>query len=81
MSEVENFDFLIDALREANVQEALKPDKKDIISEEEALDIYNEVLNVFAKHDVSYRNACNLAISILYALMTGAAELYEFDNE
>lgn len=80
MSDIDDSSFFADALREANYRARVDEDIEDAISEEEAIDIYNEIINIFARHNISYRNACNISISLLYAIMTGAAELYEFDN-
>ena len=46
------------------------------ISEKEALEIFNEVLDVYKKHNVSYQCACRLSIALTEAFMTGAVELY-----
>lgn len=57
-------------------------DKKDDIvktdiTEEEALEIFNEIVNIYKKHNVSYQCACRLSIALNEAFMTGAVELYK----
>lgn len=55
----------------------IKPDTiKSDIREEEALQIFNELIEVYRKHNVSYSCACRLSVSLTHALLTGAAELY-----
>ena len=49
--------------------------KKDI-TEEEALEIFNEIVEIYKKHNVSYQCACRLSIALNEAFMTGAVELY-----
>ena len=55
---------------------------KSDITEQEALDIFNEILDIYKKHNVSYQCACRLSIALNEAFMTGAVELYnkEFIN-
>lgn len=50
------------------------------ISEEEALEIYNEIVDIFKNHNVSYQCACRLTIALNNAFLSGAAELYEREN-
>lgn len=54
---------------------------KDEISEEEAIQIYNEIITVLGNHNISYKCACNITLSLMYAFMTGAAELYDMESE
>ena len=42
----------------------------------EAMEIYNEIINVYKSHNVSYQCACKLSLSLNYAFITGAVELY-----
>lgn len=49
--------------------------KKDI-SEKEALEIFNEIVDIYKKHNVSYQCACRLSIALNEAFMTGAVEMY-----
>ena len=50
---------------------------KSDITEEEALEIFNEILDIYKKHNVSYQCACRLSIALNEAFMTGAVELYK----
>ena len=54
-------------------------DVKDKLTEKEAIKIYNELLNVLSNHNLSYRCACDVSISLMYALLSGDAELYQRD--
>lgn len=49
---------------------------KSDITEEEALKIFNEILDIYKKHNVSYQCACRLSMALNEAFMTGAVELY-----
>ena len=53
------------------------PEIKDDLNEEDALKVYNEVLDIMVKHNLSYRNACRIAIALAEAFLTGAVELYD----
>lgn len=52
-----------------------EPPRNDI-TEEEALRIFNEIVDVFKKHNVTYQCACRLSIALNEAFITGAVELY-----
>ena len=55
-----------------------KKDKiKSDITENEALEIFNEIVDIYKKHNVSYQCACRLSIALNEAFMTGAVELYK----
>lgn len=47
------------------------------ITETEALEIFNEIVDIYKKHNVSYQCACRLSIALNEAFMTGAVELYK----
>ncbi len=74
-------------LNEKDIDFILSRHKKDIhkiseevkneISEKEAIEIYNELLEVLIKHNISYKCGCNIAVSLMYAFISGAVELYE----
>lgn len=49
---------------------------KNDISETEALEIFNEIVNIYKKHNVSYQCACRLSFALNDAFLTGAVELY-----
>lgn len=53
------------------------PEVRPDVSEEEALRIFNEVVEVFKSHNVSYQCACRLTMALNEAFITGAVELYE----
>ena len=50
------------------------------ITQEEALKIFNEIIDVYQKHNVSYQCACRLSIALNEAFMTGAVELYNQEH-
>lgn len=64
-----------------NEKPGIKQTVKQEISETEALQIYNELIGVLARHNVSYRLACDISVSLMYALLTGAAELYDAEQD
>lgn len=53
---------------------------KSDITEKEALEIFNEVVEIYKKHNVSYQCACRLSIALNEAFITGAVELYNQEN-
>jgi hypothetical protein len=73
----EDIEFILNSYK--NRKPHIKEDIKNELSEEEAIQIYNELIYVLGKHNISYKCALDISISLMYALMTGAAELY--DNE
>lgn len=76
----EDIQFILQRMNE-NKGKGIPPDVKDELTEQEGLQIYHEILNVLSRHNVSYKCACNISISLVYALLTGAAELYDMDIE
>lgn len=75
----EDIEFIVNHYK--NEKPRIEEKVKDEISEEEAIKIYNEIITVMANHNLSYKCAYNISISLLYAFMTGAAELYDEENE
>lgn len=75
----EDIEFIIENFK--NEKPGIQEEVKDELSETEAIKIYNELIGVLAKHNVSYKCACNISMSLMYALMTGAAELYDIDED
>ena len=73
----EDIEFIVNNYR--NEKPRIQEEIKDELSEQETIQIYNELVQVLGKHNVSYKCALNISISLMYAFMTGAAELY--DNE
>lgn len=59
--------------------EQSEPVKNDI-DPEEALQIFNEVIQVFSKHNVSYQLACRLSLALNESFMSGAVELMRLDS-
>lgn len=57
--------------------QAPAPNVKKDVTEKEAMQIFNELLEVYRKHNVSYQCACRLSIAMNEAFMCGAVELYE----
>ena len=53
-----------------------QPKVKSDVAEKEALEIFNELLDVFIKHNVSYQCACRISLALNEAFLTGAIELY-----
>jgi len=53
---------------------------KQDISEQEAIQIFNEVVELLASHEVSYSCACRLSIALTDAFISGAVELYNKDQ-
>ena len=58
-----------------------KPDTiKSDITEKEALEIFNEIVEIYKKHDVSYQCACRLSLALNEAFLSGAVELYNYEQ-
>lgn len=53
------------------------PEVKNDISEKEALQIFNELIEVFRKHNLSYRCSTRISMALNEAMITGAVELYD----
>lgn len=75
----EDINFIISRYQKKNMKPPIKEDAKNELSEKETIEIYNEILQILIKHNVSYKCALNISISLMYAFMTGAAELYDLD--
>ena len=73
----EDIEFIINNYKneKPRIEEAIKEE----LTEEEAIGIYNEIIKVLANHNLSYKCALDISISLMYAFMTGAAELYDND--
>lgn len=76
----EDLEFILSRLND-NIPDDNLEEMKNELTEKEATEIYHELLGIFTKHNVTYRCACNISISLLYSLITGAAELYETSNQ
>lgn len=53
--------------------------KNDLMTEE-CMEIYNEIIEIFRKHNVSYECACRLSLSLTYAMVSGQAEIYNQES-
>lgn len=49
----------------------------DDLSEKEALAVANEIIEIFAKHKLSYKNSYRVSLAITTALASGGIELYK----
>ena len=56
--------------------DTIKPD----ITEKEALEIFNEIVEIYKKHNVSYQCACRLSLALNEAFLSGAVELYNYEQ-
>lgn len=67
--------FMLDkARKKAAIRNA--PDIKSDVSEQEAMQIFNEIVQLLAEHNVSYQCACRIVLALSEAFLTGAVELY-----
>ena len=58
-----------------------KPDTiKSDITAKEALEIFNEIVEIYKKHNVSYQCACRLSLALNEAFLSGAVELYNYEQ-
>lgn len=57
-----------------------KNEVKSDIGEKEALEIFNEIIEIYKKHNVSYQCACRLSLALNHAFISGAVELYNQEN-
>ena len=58
-----------------------KPDTiKSNITEKEALEIFNEIVEIYKKHNISYQCACRLSLALNEAFLSGAVELYNYEQ-
>lgn len=53
---------------------------KGDVPEKEALEIFNEMIDVLKSHKVSYECACRLSIALSSAFISGAVELYNQES-
>lgn len=52
----------------------------DDLSEKDAIETANEILKIFVKHNLSYKNAYRVSLAITTALASGGIELYKNEN-
>ena len=68
--------MLTNAYKKSTMMNTKRNDTKADISENEALKIYNEIIDIYKKHNVSYQCACRLSLALNEAFLSGAVELY-----
>ena len=69
--------MLTNAYKKSRLLDTKSNTIKSDITEEEALKIFNEIVEIYKKHNVSYQCACRLSLALNEAFMTGAVELYQ----
>lgn len=69
--------MLTNAYKKSRLLDTKHDNIKSDITEEEALEIFNEIVNIYKKHNVSYQCACRLSIALNEAFLSGAVELYQ----
>ena len=78
----EMFNFMLEHM-EKNNPHKMKMEKeqpKREVSPDEAIEIYREIIDIFAKHNVSYQCACRLTLAMNEAMMAGAVEIIRLEN-
>lgn len=73
--------MLTNAYKKSRLSDNKHDNIKADITEKEALEIYNEIIDIYKKHNVSYQCACRLTFALNYSFMTGAAELYNLEDD
>ena len=53
----------------------------DDLTEKQAMEVANEMLNVLSKHNLSYKNAYRISLALTAALASGSIELYKNETE
>lgn len=82
----EILNFMIDHMRHDKPHDMKNYLNKDVpvvkndLDEKEAMEVFHELIEVFAKHNVSYQCAVKLSLAWNEALMQGAVDLYRIDN-
>lgn len=77
----ETMEFMLSHIKKDNPHSMEKPmEIKNDVDEAEAMQIYHEMIQLFARHNVSYQCAVRLSLAWNEALMQGAVELYKIDN-
>lgn len=69
--------MLSNAYKKSRLSDNEHDNIKADITEEEALKIFNEIVEIYKQHNVSYQCACKLSLALTEAFMTGAVELYQ----
>lgn len=69
--------MLNNAYKKSMIMKSKPVEIKNDISEKEAFEIFNEIVDIYKKHNVSYQCACRLSLALNEAFLTGAVELYQ----
>lgn len=72
--------MLSNAYKKSRLKDSKDVTLKATLDEKEALQIFNEVVEVYRKHNVSYQCACKLTIALNEAFLSGAVELYNLES-
>lgn len=62
-----------------NLQRDTRPTIKNDISDEEAMKIFNEVIDIYKRHNITYECALRITMALNESFIQGAVELYEQD--
>jgi hypothetical protein len=77
----EMLNFMLEHMKEKKPHELEKKEEpKREVSPDEAIEIYREIIDIYAKHNVSYQCACRLSLAMNEALIQGAVELIRLDR-
>ena len=68
--------YMLSNAHKLSMMQPHDPPVKANISQKEALEIFNELIEVYQRHNVSYQCACRLSMALNEAFITGAVELY-----
>lgn len=69
--------MLSNAYKKSRLLDSKDDTVKSDITEKEALDIFNEVIEIYKNHNISYQCACRITMALNEAFLTGAVELYQ----
>lgn len=72
----ETMGFMADKLNKREIMRPRTSEVKAELSEKEAMNIFNEVIEVYRRHNISYQCACRVTMALNEAFITGAVELY-----
>lgn len=60
---------------------AQKPLPVDDLNPDEAIKVANELIEVLARHNLSYKNAYRISLALTTALAEGGVELYKSEHQ
>lgn len=69
--------MLTNAYKRSQMEKYEKNETKADVSEQEALEIFNQIVEIYKQHNVSYQCACRLSLALNEAFLNGAVELYK----